>query len=68
MRRFPIFPMFGGGVTRLQPVYVEDVAEAVPLVLWQRDIEAKTFECGGPRIYTYAEFLSSVAGTSTSSA
>ena len=29
LRRLPVFPMFGGGLTRLQPVYVEDVAEAV---------------------------------------
>jgi NADH dehydrogenase len=61
MHRFPIFPMFGDGVTRLQPVYVDDVAEAVVLVLQHPDIEAKTFECGGPRIYTYTEFLRLVA-------
>jgi NADH dehydrogenase len=61
MRRFPIFPMFGGGVTRLQPVYVEDVAEAVTRVLQQPDKEAKTFECGGLHVYTYAEFLRLVA-------
>ena len=53
--------MFGSGVTRLQPVYVEDVGEAVVVALQQPDAEAKTFECGGPRVYTYAEFLRSVA-------
>ena len=52
--------MFGSGVTRLQPVYVEDVGEAVVVALQQPDAEAKTFECGGPRVYTYAEFLRSV--------
>jgi NADH dehydrogenase len=29
LRRLPIYPMFGRGRTRLQPAYVEDVAEAV---------------------------------------
>jgi len=58
LRRLPIFPMFGGGVTRIQPVYVEDVAEAVALALQQ---PTKTFECGGPHVYTYADFLRSVA-------
>src|ERR1700732_3305680 len=27
--RLPIYPMFGRGLTRLQPAYVEDVAEAI---------------------------------------
>jgi NADH dehydrogenase len=61
LRRLPAYPMFGGGATRLQPVYVEDVAEAVAVALQQPDAEAKTFECGGPRVYTYGEFLRSVA-------
>jgi NADH dehydrogenase len=45
----------------LQPVYVEDVAEAVARSLQRADAGAMTFECGGPRVYTYAEFLRSVA-------
>src|ERR1700720_691989 len=31
--RLPIYPMFGRGLTRLQPAYVEDVAEAVARAL-----------------------------------
>ena len=61
LRRLPAYPMFGSGVTRIQPVYVEDVGEAVAVALQQPDAEAKTFECGGPRVYTYAELLRSVA-------
>jgi len=33
LRRTPVFPMFGSGATRLQPAYVEDVAEAVVRIL-----------------------------------
>ena len=29
LKRFPAYPMFGRGLTRLQPVSVEDVAEAI---------------------------------------
>src|SRR5439155_366050 len=29
LRRLPAFPLFGNGGTRLQPVYVEDIGEAV---------------------------------------
>jgi uncharacterized protein YbjT (DUF2867 family) len=62
IRTLPVYPMFGRGRTRLQPVYVEDVAEAVARVL-DRSEEADRFcyELGGPRIYTYEELLRSIA-------
>ena len=59
LRRLPIYPMFGSGVTRLQPAYVEDVAEAIVRALQQTD--RTTFECGGPRLYTYEELLKMIA-------
>ena len=46
--------------SHLPPVYVEDVAEAVAAALQCADTDAATFECGGPRIYTYADFLRTV--------
>jgi uncharacterized protein YbjT (DUF2867 family) len=61
LRHLPVYPMFGGGTTRLQPVYVEDVAEAVAAVLLRPDARAQTYEFGGPRAYTYSEFLRLVA-------
>ena len=33
LRRLPIYPMFGRGLTRLQPAYVEDVAEAIAITV-----------------------------------
>jgi uncharacterized protein YbjT (DUF2867 family) len=51
LRRFPIYPMFGNGVTRLQPAYVEDVAEAIVRAAQRTETNAITFECCGPRIY-----------------
>jgi NADH dehydrogenase len=32
-RLLPVLPLIGGGHTRLQPVFVEDVAEAVASIL-----------------------------------
>jgi NADH dehydrogenase len=61
LRRLPVFPMFGRGLTRLQPVYVEDVAEAIAKTLERTPLHARTFECGGPRVYTYKELLRAVA-------
>src|SRR6516164_5413042 len=61
LRRLPIYPMFGRGLTRLQPAYVEDVAGAIVSALRGTQTRAITFECGGPRIYSYEEFLRVVA-------
>jgi uncharacterized protein YbjT (DUF2867 family) len=61
LRRLPIYPMFGRGLTRLQPAYVEDVAEAIARALQGTETQAITYECGGPRVYSYEEFLRAVA-------
>jgi uncharacterized protein YbjT (DUF2867 family) len=59
--KLPVFPMFGRGLTRLQPVYVSDVAEAIARVLAGPEKRAITFECGGPDIYSYEDLLRAVA-------
>jgi len=61
LERLPIYPMFGRGLTRLQPVYVEDVAEAITRALQRTEKHPITFECGGPRVYSYEELLKTVA-------
>jgi uncharacterized protein YbjT (DUF2867 family) len=61
LRRLPAYPMFGRGRTRLQPAYVEDVAEAITRAVDRPQARAATFECGGPRVYSYEEFLRVVA-------
>jgi uncharacterized protein YbjT (DUF2867 family) len=62
LRRLPIYPMFGRGLTGLQPAFVEDVAaEAVASALQGTERHAITYECGGPRVYSYEEFLRAVA-------
>ena len=61
LRKLPVFPMFGRGRTRLQPAHVGDVAEAIARAVERPDMRAVTFECGGPRIYSYEELLRTVA-------
>ncbi|MCK1334916.1 complex I NDUFA9 subunit family protein [Bradyrhizobium sp. 38] len=61
LRQLPVYPMFGRGVTRLQPAYVEDVAEAIARVMQRAETPSTIFEFGGPRVYTYEEFLRAVA-------
>jgi uncharacterized protein YbjT (DUF2867 family) len=61
LRQLPVYPMFGRGVTRLQPAYVEDVAEAIVRVMQQAQTPSTIFEFGGPRVYSYEELLRAVA-------
>ncbi|WFU51556.1 complex I NDUFA9 subunit family protein [Sinorhizobium terangae] len=62
VRLLPIYPLFGEGSTRVQPVHVEDVAEAVSrLALGRNPAEASIFECAGPRIYSYRELVREIA-------
>jgi uncharacterized protein YbjT (DUF2867 family) len=46
---------------RLQPVYVEDVAEAIARIIERAEAQPGIFECGGPRAYSYEEFVGVVA-------
>jgi NADH dehydrogenase len=59
--QLPVYPMFGRGQTKLQPAYVEDVAEAVARALQGASMQAMTYECAGPRVYSYEELLRAVA-------
>jgi len=61
LRQLPVYPMFGRGLTRLQPAYVEDVAEAVGRIMKRAETPSMIFEFGGPRVYSYEEFLRTVA-------
>lgn len=61
LRILPIYPMFGSGETRLQPVYVEDIGEAIARIMQQDQNGVTTFECGGPRSYAYRELLQAIA-------
>ena len=59
----PVLPL-AGAASRFQPVWVEDVAEAIVRCLRRLDTTGCTFECAGPREYTLAE-LARLAGALT---
>ncbi len=61
LRRLPIYPMFGRGSMKLQPAYVEDVAEATVRIIQRAETQPTIFECGGPRVYSYEELVGIVA-------
>lgn len=53
----PALPLIGGGATRLQPVYVDDVADAICEALIRPEVAGRTYELGGPRIYTFRTLM-----------
>jgi NADH dehydrogenase len=57
VRLFPVVPLIGGGRTRVQPVYVEDVAEAIARVLAERGSAGQTYELAGPGVYSLRELV-----------
>lgn len=48
----PILPLIGNGKTRLEPIYVEDVVEAIVIASQQSTAQGKVYELGGPKIYS----------------
>ncbi|MBV8522353.1 MAG: complex I NDUFA9 subunit family protein [Acetobacteraceae bacterium] len=53
----PVVPLIGGGVTRMQPIHVADVAEAVRLCLTDPQRRGQAYELGGPEIYSLRELI-----------
>jgi NADH dehydrogenase len=51
-RFLPALPAFGGGETKLQPVYVGDVAEAICRIIERSDTRGRVYELGGPEVMT----------------
>jgi NADH dehydrogenase len=56
-RILPVLPLIGAGRTRLQPVYVEDVAEAIGRMLADPGAAGRIYEVAGPRVYTWHELI-----------
>ena len=59
LRRVPVFAVPGNGEFRLQPVHVEDVAELA--VRAGGEAANVTWDAAGPDVFTFNEFLQTVA-------
>ena len=59
----PMLPLSGGGVTRLQPVYVGDVATAVADAVDGKARAGATYELGGPEVLTLREIMEIILAT-----
>jgi NADH dehydrogenase len=55
-RYSPVTPIIGPGTQRLQPIWVDDLAEYYARALEQPGVANRTFELGGPDAPTWNEF------------
>ncbi len=62
LRRFPVFPVFGNGRYKLQPISVAEVARCLVASLELPATDSQTFELGGPEQLTFDEVLQRTAG------
>lgn len=53
----PFLPLIGGGGTRLQPVFVGDVAEAIARAVEGQLAGGTIYELGGPEVKTFRECM-----------
>jgi len=61
LRRTPVLPVPGGG-TRLQPVHVADLADAILTATERASAVGRTYDVAGPHPLTLAELLAISAG------
>ena len=52
----PVTPVIGSGRERIQPIWVEDVAQYFAHALDRDDVTNRIFELGGPDVVTWNEF------------
>jgi len=59
----PVLPLIGGGATRLQPVFVGDVARAIAEAVDGRARNGATYELGGPEVMTLHDLIAFILKT-----
>lgn len=59
----PVLPLIGGGETKLQPVFVGDVARAIADAVDGKTRSGATYELGGPEVMTMREILEFILRT-----
>src|SRR5215831_9886481 len=57
-RMSPVLPLIGGGETKLQPVFVGDVATAIADAVDGKTKAGATYELGGPEVLSLREIMS----------
>jgi uncharacterized protein YbjT (DUF2867 family) len=61
VRRAPIVPIPGGGMSLIQPIWVEDVVSCFMGALGRPETVGRTYELGGPETYGFEQLIDLVA-------
>ena len=56
-RLAPALPLIGGGHTKFTPLFVGDLAEAVARLIDTGEASGKTFELGGPEVFSFKQLM-----------
>src|SRR5450755_212895 len=59
----PMLPLIGGGLTKMQPVYVGDVATAIADAVDGKTRPGAVYELGGPEVLTMREIMEIILST-----
>src|SRR6201986_1314813 len=59
-RLSPALPLIGGGTTKMQPVYVGDVAAAIADAVDGKAKAGATYELGGPEVLTMSQIIETI--------
>lgn len=62
-RMMPFLPLIGGGGTRMQPIYVGDVATAIADAVDGKTRAGATYELGGPEVLTMRDIFTIILAT-----
>ena len=63
VRLFPVVPVIAGGRNRLQPIWVDDLAQCIALALSRHDLHGHTLELGGPDQLSYNQIVEIISRT-----
>ncbi len=56
-RLAPALPLIGGGHTKFTPLFVGDLAEAIARLIDAGEASGKTFELGGPEVFSFKQLM-----------
>lgn len=58
--RYPVFPLFGGGSTLMQPVFVDDLAAGIVAAVTAGAGPGREYNLGGPEAVTYRRIVETI--------
>lgn len=62
LAKYPVFPVFGDGSSLMQPVHVEDLADAVLLAYGSEGARNQDYDISGGSVVSYHEVIRTITG------